>query len=66
MQCKYCGVEIKPYQPGTVLVEGLGPNCFGLDVAADSFVAHEECYKQDVEDYVTADEVLKEVEDADL
>lgn len=53
MKCKYCDIEIAPYQPGTVLVES---------IVEGGFIAHEGCYKQDREDYRTADEIIAEVE----
>lgn len=56
MQCKLCNEEIKPYQPGTVMVED-------LDDTEATGIWHEECYKQYREDYKTADEVIKELED---
>lgn len=54
MTCKLCKAEIKPYQPGTVLVEG-DEDSTGM--------WHEDCYKQYREDYKTADEVIQEFQD---
>lgn len=50
MKCFVCGVEIEPYQPGTLLNSELG-------------AAHEDCFKLYREDYKTADEIIAEAED---
>ena len=54
VKCKLCGKIIKPYQPGTVLVERFDEEDEG------GGLWHEKCYKQYREDYKTADEVIKE------
>lgn len=55
MKCYVCEIEIKPYQPGTLLI---------LDTLnSEKGAAHEDCFKLDVEDYKTADEIIAEFQD---
>lgn len=54
MKCKYCGKEIKPYEPGTMLRED----------ESGVFAAHEVCHVELAEPtYKTADDIIEEMEE---